>query len=97
MCAPAAGRAPPPCQASLPLTAPLAAQVEKNGKAPVAFALSDLVDNSLLATHGMAAGRQRRIVISFVRGRSAADSLLSIADNGRGMTRDVLEVWCVPF
>jgi hypothetical protein len=69
--------------------------VEKNGKAPVAFALSDLIDNALAATRDNAAARRRRcITVAFVRGRSAAESLIAVTDNGRAMTADGLKGWC---
>ena len=74
--------------------------VEKSGKAPVAFALSDLVDNALAATlHNAATGRPRNITVAFVRGRNAAESLRSVNDNGCAMTCEELKQWRVlsPF
>ena len=71
--------------------------MEKEGKAPVAFAIADLVDNALAATRGnVAAGRGRDITITFVRGRSAEDSLIAVCDNGRAMTAADLRNWCAP-
>lgn len=70
--------------------------MEKEGKAPVAFALADLVDNSLAATHDNAgAGLPRDITVAFVRGRTAEDSLVVVTDNGRAMNVPQLRDWCV--
>jgi hypothetical protein len=69
--------------------------VEKDGKPPVAFAIADLVDNSLAATRdNVAAGRARNITVSFVRGRSAEDSLIAVCDNGQAMSNAALRNWC---
>ena len=71
--------------------------MEKEGKAPVAFAIADLVDNALAATRGnVAASRGRDITIAFVRGRAPEDSLIAVCDNGRAMTAADLRNWCAP-
>lgn len=67
------------------------------GKAPVAFALSDLIDNALRATKGnAAAGRPRRISVSLLEGPRGMS--ICVADNGEGMTKRTLNSWraCLP-
>lgn len=66
------------------------------GQAPFPFALAELVDNSLRATmHGRA--RRRSITISFVLDSLAAPGagLVSVWDNGRGMSKQELNEWAV--
>jgi len=71
--------------------------VERGGKAPVAFALSDLLDNSLLATRdNPAAGRLRCLKVTLVLGARAEESYIVVSDNGLGMTTETLKQWCVP-
>ena len=70
--------------------------VERGGKAPVAFALSDLLDNALAATReNPAAGRERALTVSFLHGPTAADSHIVVSDNGRAMSAATLRQWCV--
>ena len=66
------------------------------GRAPFPYALAELVDNSLRATYW---GRTavRKIVISFVLSNASNPSsgLVSVWDNGCGMTKKELNEWAV--
>lgn len=66
------------------------------GRAPFPYALAELVDNSLRATYrGRTA--DRKIVISFVLSNPSNPSsgLVSVWDNGCGMTKKELNEWAV--
>ena len=64
------------------------------GHHPFAYALAELIDNSLRATRTATDDRNpRRITISFVTGRSGG--LICVQDNGVGMTKQALNEWAV--
>jgi hypothetical protein len=58
---------------------------------PFPYAVAELIDNSLRATRGNV--QQRRIVVSLVSGSSASAGLVSVWDNGCGMTLQQLNEW----
>ena len=64
------------------------------GQHPFAYALAELVDNAIRATHGNPEGRGRQIVVSLVHGPGGAGALC-VEDNGCGMTKQQLNQWAV--
>jgi DNA mismatch repair ATPase MutL len=68
------------------------------GHHPAAYALAELVDNSLRATKGNG-GRARRITVTLAvpeRDRDrAAGALICVRDNGCGMDKRELNDWAV--
>ena len=68
------------------------------GHHPFAYALAELIDNSLTATRNTAyPGQPRNITISFVtKGTaSALKGLICVQDNGSGMSKEALNEWAV--
>ena len=68
------------------------------GHHPFAYALAELIDNSLRATRNVARLDQpRTITISFVtRGSAGArKGLICVRDNGSGMSKEALNEWAV--
>ena len=64
------------------------------GHHPFAYALAELIDNSLRATrNATSANQSRKITISFVTGRSGG--LICVQDNGSGMSKQALNEWAV--
>ena len=70
--------------------------VDMQGRAPFPYALAELIDNSLRATYR---GRDtdRKIIVSFVLNSTTNPSsgLVSVWDNGCGMTKKELNDWAV--
>lgn len=72
--------------------------VASQGHHPFAYALAELIDNSLRATRDVNRPDQpRTITISFVtRGPpGACKGLICVRDNGSGMTKEALNEWAV--
>ena len=68
------------------------------GHHPFAYALAELIDNSLRATRNVTCpGQPRTITISFVtRGlASSRKGLICVRDNGLGMSKQALNDWAV--
>ena len=68
------------------------------GHHPFAYALAELIDNSLRATRDMTSpGQPRTITISFVTGGPASSrkGLICVRDNGSGMSKQALNDWAV--
>lgn len=66
------------------------------GRAPFPFALAELIDNSLRATiRGRPANREIRISFVLSSLTSPGGGLISVWDNGCGMTKRELNEWAV--
>ncbi len=75
---------------------PIQNHCDLQGRAPFPYALAELIDNSLRATYrGRTA--DRKIVISFVLSSASnpISGLVSVWDNGCGMTKRELNEWAV--
>ncbi|KAK9800826.1 hypothetical protein WJX73_002958 [Symbiochloris irregularis] len=64
------------------------------GKSPFPFALAELIDNSLRAVQH-AHSPQRSITVTLVLNTKRTSGLLSVWDNGVGMTKQQLNEWAV--
>lgn len=72
--------------------------LESQGHHPFAYALAELIDNSLRATRDVTLpGQSRTITISFVTSGSASSrkGLICVRDNGSGMSKEALTDWAV--
>ena len=72
--------------------------LESQGHHPFAYALAELIDNSLRATRDVTLpGQSRTITISFVTSGSASSrkGLICVRDNGSGMSKEALNDWAV--
>lgn len=70
----------------------------RQGHHPFAYALAELIDNSLRATrHATQPNQSRTITISFVTKGTANNpkGLISVQDNGSGMTKQALNEWAI--
>jgi hypothetical protein len=64
------------------------------GYHPLAFALAELIDNSLRATKGNSE-RPRSITVSLITDDKGSQGVICVSDNGSGMTTQELNNWAV--